>query len=112
MNKTINKINKAFNDGVCRVYTVEKRKIKEQLGSFNFSEETVGIKAFTEFQTLGIEVEKAISIPYNNLVDTGRLVKLNDDDYYYKISLIQVKDTFPKSLKLTLSKTPLRWDDD
>lgn len=108
----MNKINKVFSDGICRVYTIEKRKVKDQIGSFNFCEETVGIKAFTEFQTLGIEIEKVISIPYNNLVDIGRLVKLNDDDYYYQISLIQVKDTFPKSLKLTLSKNPLRWNDD
>lgn len=107
-----NKVNKTFNDGICRIYTIDKRKVKDQLGSFNFCTETVGIKAYTGFQTLGIEIEKVISVPYNNLVSTGRLVKLNDDNEYYQISLIQEKDTFPKSLKLTLSKNPLRWDDD
>lgn len=106
------KINKAFTDGICRVYSIEKRKVKDELGTFNFCEETVGIKAFTEFQTLGIEIEKVISIPYNTLTDIGRVVKLNDDDCYYLVSLIQKKDTLPKSLKLTLSKNPLRWDDD
>lgn len=106
-----NKINKAFTDGICKVYSIEKRNIKDHLGSFNFCKETVGVKAFTEFQALGIEIEKVISIPYNTLVDNGRVVKLNDDDVYYQISLIQEKDTLPKSLKLTLSRTPLKWGD-
>lgn len=102
---------KPFNDGVCRVYTVEKRTISEELGIFDFREETVGIQAFTEFSAIGIEVEKVISIPFNTIVNVGRVVKLNDDDNYYLISLIQKKDTFPISLRLTLSKNSLRWDE-
>lgn len=101
----------AFNDGICKVYSLDKRNIDQELGTFNFREETVGITSFTEFQALGIEIEKVISIPFNNLVNTGKVVKLNDDKYY-QISLIQVKETLPKSLRLTLSKKPLRWNDD
>lgn len=100
-----------FNDGLCRVYTVEKRTAKDYLGVFNFREETVGIKAYTEFQTLGIEVNKAISIPYNTFAEIGRIVLLNDDEQFYRIVAIQVKDNLPKSLRLTLSKTNIKWNE-
>lgn len=103
---------KPFRDGICTIYTVEKRKISEELGTFDFREETVGIEAFTEFQTIGVEIDKVISIPFNNVANIGRVVKINDEDNFYQISLIQRKDTFPKSLRLTLSKSPLRWEDD
>ncbi len=102
----------AFNNGICRIYTVENRSLVEELGAFNFREETVGIKAFTEFNAIGVEIAKVISIPYNKEVDIGRVVRLNDDTMYYLISLVQVKDTFPKSLRLTMTETPLRWNND
>lgn len=100
---------KPFNDGICQVFTVEKRRIKDCLGIFSFKEETVGIKAFSELHVLGIEIERVISIPFNPLVDRSRVVKIGET--YYQISLIQHKDTFPKSLRLTLTKTPLKWSD-
>ena len=98
---------KPFNDGICQIFTVEKRSIKECLGIFNFKEETVGIKMFSEMHILGFEIERVISIPFNSIVDKSRVVKIGE--IYYEISLIQVKDTFPKSLKITLKKTPLKW---
>lgn len=100
-----------FADGRCEVFTVEKRTVKESLGKFDFREETLGIKAFTEFQTIGIEVNRVISIPLNDLVETGRVLRLNDEQSFYQISLIQRKDTFPKSLRLTLSKTNIKWNE-
>lgn len=100
---------KPFNDGICQVFTVDKRRIKECLGIFNFKEETVGIKAFSEMHVLGFEIERVISIPFNPIVDKSRVVKIGST--YYEISLIQVKDTFPKSLRMTLTKTPLKWSD-
>jgi len=103
---------KAFNDGYCDIYVVEKRKIGDKIGRFNFKEETVGIQSYTQFETLGIEIEKVISIPYNNLITNGRVLNINGGEQFYQISLVQIKDTTPKSLKLTLSGTPLRWDND
>lgn len=100
----------AFTDGLCAIYTAEGRSLKEKLGEFRFKEETIGIQSFTEFQAIGVEVNKVISIPFNHLVDIGRVVKINGE--HYLISLIQKKDTFPLSLKLTLSKNNLRWQDD
>lgn len=102
------KSQKAFNDGRCSIYTVEKRSIKEKLGDFDFQEETVGVKAFYEFHVLGIQIEKVISIPFNELINPSRVVKIGND--FYTISLIQKKDTFPISLRLSLSKSPLKWN--
>lgn len=100
----------AFNDGICTIYSVENRNLKEKLGCFNFKEETVGIKAYSEFHLIGIEIERVISIPYNPLINNGYVVAINGS--HYDISLIQKKDTFPKSWRMTLSKSPMRWNDD
>ncbi len=97
--------------GTCDVFSTEKRTVKDFLGKFDYREETLGIKAFTEFQTIGIEVDKVISIPYNDLVDIGRVVKLDKEEGFYLVSLVQRKDTFPMSLRLTLSKTQIKWNE-
>lgn len=101
-----------FNDGKCDAYTIKQRTIKEHLGTFDFHEETVGIQAFTELQTLGIQIDKVIAIPYNNLVDKGRVIKIKGESNYYSIVMIQKKDTFPKSLRLTLTKTNIAWNEE
>lgn len=101
-----------FNDGICVVYTIEKRTVKERLGQFDFREETVGIQAFTEFQAIGIQIDKVISIPYNNIAEVGRVVRLNQEENLYNITMIQRKDTVPKSLRLTLAKNNIKWNED
>lgn len=101
-----------FNDGMCTICTIENRTIKDKLGNFDFREETVGIKAFTDFQVLGIQVDRVISIPYNDIAQVGRVVKINSDNNYYKIVLMQKKDTLPTSLRLTLSKINIKWNEE
>lgn len=100
---------KAFNSGRCEVYSVEKRTIKDKLGTFDYCNETLGITMFTEFQTIGIEIEKVISIPYNEIAQIGRVAKLSDGGIY-RISLVQEKDTFPRTLRIALSKNTLGWN--
>lgn len=100
-----------FNDGFVQIYTIEKRSAKDYLGTFDFRNETVGIQAFTEFQTLGIQIDKVISIPINSIAEVGRILKINDDSYFYQITMIQIKDTLPKSLRLTLTKTSIKWNE-
>lgn len=100
-----------FNDGFVKIYTIEKRTAKEYLGTFDFREETVGVQAFTEFQTLGIQIDKAISIPYNTVTEVGRILRLNQESNFYQITMMQVKDTVPKSLRLTLTKTNIKWNE-
>lgn len=101
-----------FNDGKCSVYTIDKRTVKELLGTFDFHNETIGIQSFTEFQALGIQIDKVIDIPDNDIVDVGRVLKINDETNYYQIVMLQKKDTFPKSLKLTLTKTNIKWNEE
>lgn len=100
----------AFNDGKCEIYTLADsgRQLKTLLGTFNFQEDTIGIKSF--YYSLHIEdikIDRTISIPYNNLIDKSKIVLIGDESY--SISLIQPKDTFPKSLKLTLTATSIKW---
>lgn len=101
-----------FNDGMCTICTIENRTIKERLGNFDFREETVGVKAFTEFQVLGIQVDKVISIPVNNVTEVGRVLKMNQDKNYYRIEMVQKKDTLPESFRLTLSKINIKWNEE
>lgn len=100
-----------FNDGFVMVYTIEKRTAKEFLGQFDFREETIGIQAYTQFQTLGIQIDKVISIPYNTIADVGRILKINQENNFYQITMVQKKDTLPKSLRLTLTKTNIKWNE-
>lgn len=105
----------AFTDGLAQIYTVNGRSLKEKIGTFAFHEETIGIKAYYGANTIGEQIDRVISIPFNNLIDKSRAIGIENHDGemdYYTISLIQKKDTFPKSLKITLTKTPLRWKDD
>lgn len=100
-----------FNDGFVQIYTIEKRTAKELLGTFDFREETVGIQAYTGFQTLGIQIDKVISIPYNTVCEVGRILKLNQESNFYQITMVQKKDNVPTSLRLTLTKTNIKWNE-
>lgn len=101
----------AFNSGTCTVFkTNGKRSLVKKLGSFRFKEETLGIKAVNEFKLNGIEIERTILLPYNDLINRGSVVRIGQD--VYKIELIQPKDTQPKTLKLTLSKDAVKWEDE
>lgn len=100
----------AFNDGTCEIYTLADsgRQLKDKLGTFHFKEDTIGIKSFYySLHVEDIKIDKTISIPYNKLIDKSKVVVINDSTY--SISLIQPKDTFPKSLKLTLTQTSIKW---
>lgn len=98
------KIQKPFKDGLCELWSVERLSLKEMIATFNFDEETLGIKSYSQFKTLGSDIERVISIPYNNIVDKANQVMLINGQAY-RIELIQKKDTFPTSLKITLSKS-------
>lgn len=100
-----------FKDGICAIYTIKNRTADEKLGRFDFREETIGIQAFTEFQNLGIQIDKVISIPVNTVAEIGRIVRINQEPNFYQISMIQRKDTnIPTALRLTLTKTNIKWE--
>lgn len=92
-----------FNDGVCELWSLDRTTLKAKIATFNFTLETLGIKSYADFRTVGTEVEKVISIPYNEVVDKANQAMIINGTAY-KIELIQKKDTFPKSLKITLTK--------
>lgn len=100
------KITTPFNDGICELWTVNRLKLEEKIGTFNFTEETLGVKSYADFRTLGTEVERVISIPFNEIVDKANQVMVIKD-VPYRIELIQKKDTFPVSLRITLTRTTI-----
>lgn len=100
------KITTPFNDGICELWTVDRLKLKEKIGTFNFSEETLGIKSYSDFKTFGAEVERVVSIPFNEIVNKTNQVMIIKG-VSYRIELIQKKDTFPTSLRITLSRTTI-----
>lgn len=103
---TAKKITTPFNDGICELWSVDRLKLNSKLGTFNFTEETLGVKSYAEFKTLGTEVERVISIPFNEIVDKANQVMIIND-VPYRIELIQKKDTFPVSLRITLTRTTI-----
>ena len=109
-NKVSNLTRVAFLDGTCEIYTLADsgRQLKEKLGTFYFKEDTIGIKSFYySLHVEDIKIDRTISIPYNKLIDKSKIVVIGDE--CYSISLIQPKDTCPKSLKLTLTATSIKW---
>lgn len=83
-------VKKLFNDGVCYVYQAKERKLTELIGKFNFSIETVGITQFWEAKVNSVGIDRAIGIPYNEMVNSQCIVKINDD--FYKIVKMTYKD--------------------
>lgn len=100
-------VDKSFSSGKCSIYNASERKLTSKIGDFYFQDETIGIKTFTELYAVGTQTDRVISIPFNKLIGTAQAVVI--DTIVYKIELIQPKDTFPKSLRLTLSRSPFTW---
>lgn len=101
------KVDKSFSSGLCHIYKTKERQLCEEIGCFYFQDETIGIKAFSELYVVGTKTDRIISIPFNTLIDNAQAVRI--DDVIYQIELIQIKDTFPKSLRLTLTRSPFVW---
>lgn len=114
LNSSISKVSSlkkvSFNDGVCDIYSLapKGRELGKKLGTFYFCNDTIGIKSYyTSLHIEGMKIDKTISIPYNGLIDNSKVVVIEGDTF--EISLLQPKDTFPKSLKLTLTKTNVKY---
>lgn len=100
----------SFNDGLCDIYSLapKGRELGKKLGTFYFCNDTIGIKSYyTSLHIEGMKIDKTISIPYNKLIDNSKVVMIEGEAY--EISLLQPKDTFPKSLRLTLTKANIKY---
>jgi len=106
----IRNVQKTFTDGICSIYTATERLITNLKGSFYFSNESIGYGHYWEAYNNNVSLDRAISIPYCNLVfDTQDIVVIGNDKY--TISRIQYHDDKrPFYWTLTLSKAQFSYE--
>ena len=104
-----------FADGRLTVLEANEGVISAESYKFPYGYKTVGIKRFYNAQVAGSTIESLVAIPYNTKVKQKDLIELLDfetgDKLIYRIEQIQIKDTAPKSLYLTLIKDGVLYDD-
>lgn len=109
-NNNLRDVQKTFNDGFCVVYEAEERTLIKNKGFFHFSNETVGLNTYFENNVRGTEIEKAIGIPVNPVLDRLDILKI--DDCFYKIVEIQHKDKKkPHFFKVFLKRDVFDYED-
>ena len=93
----------SFGDGVVRVCEVTGRKIVGEKGILRFGIRTAGVKRYYEAKVASEQVDRVVSVPYNNWVRRSDLLLIGDEQF--KIGLIQEKrDTRPPCLYLSLER--------
>lgn len=105
-----------FNDGVLTVLNSEDGVIlSEKFKSIRYGEKTVGTMRFYRANVTGAEIKKLVSVPFNYLISQNDLIELQDfhtrEKEVYKIKHLEIKDTAPKSIYLTLVKDGILYTD-
>lgn len=76
---------KVFTDGLCFLYEAHERNLGNKKGKFYFCDETVGLSHYFEAYNNNIDLDMAISIPYNKVtIDPQDVIKINDTFYYIR----------------------------
>lgn len=105
----------SFADGRLTVLNASEGVILSERDKLPYGYKTVGIKRFYNAQIAGSTIESLVSVPYTHLVHQKDLVELFDfeigEKSIYRIEQIQIKDTAPRSLYLTLIKDGVLYDD-
>lgn len=113
--KTVWQQSETFNDGVISILKAVDGVIESTVIEFPYGIKTVGINRFYQAKTAGSDVKMVVSIPYNKKVHQTDLVELHDFETntkeVYRIDMLQVKDTAPRSIWLTLVGVPIKYDD-
>lgn len=109
-NNNLRDVQKCFNDGVCELFSANERVLGNSKGKFYFAKESVGIGHFYQAYNNNISIDRAISIPMNDItIDSQDVVLL--DNIYYKIARIQYKDNKkPKHWVLSLQKSNFSYE--
>lgn len=112
-----NKDTEVFNDGIINILAAVDGVITKTLHSnIHFGNRTYGVKRFFEAKVTGSEIERLISIPFNDLVSRENLIELKEfrtgNTYLYEIIMFQPKfETAPQSIYLTLKRTEIEYVD-
>ena len=112
-----NKDTEVFNDGIINILSAVDGVIIDTLHSnIHFGNRTYGVKRFFEAKVAGSEIERLISIPFNDLVTRENLIELKEfrtgKTFLYEIVMFQPKfETAPQSIYLTLKRTEIKYVD-
>lgn len=106
-----------FNDGEISVlYAKDGIITGNHSDRFRYGVKTVGVSRFYQAQSAGTKIESMIAVPYNNIIKQNDLIEQfsfsTGESTIYEIKQLQIKDTVPKSLYLTLAKGSIRYVDE
>ncbi len=105
-----------FNDGLMTVLNVKDGVIlSNKFAPIRYGVRTAGAKRFYMAEVAGTEIEMMISVPFNHFIKQRDLIEIQSfhtgEKAIYKIKQLQIKDTAPKSLYLTLAKGDVLYTD-
>lgn len=105
-----------FNDGILKILEAEDGVIlSEKEYQIRYGIKTVGAVRFYKAQVAGTEIEKMISVPFNYFIKQMDLIEIKsfhtNEVEIYRIKHLEIKDTAPKSLYLTLVKDGINYVD-
>lgn len=103
-----------FNDGVLNIVEAKDGFLLKNKLTVRYGLQTIGVTRFYQAQVAGSTIDEVVSVPYNLEINRGDLVELqayNGKKGVYRIHLLQVKDTIPRSMFLTLKKDDILYDD-
>ncbi|MCI8506899.1 MAG: hypothetical protein HFI67_12025 [Lachnospiraceae bacterium] len=101
-----------FNDGICRIFSVEniaasgdlpKEGRKEKFGRVPYERRTVGCQRFYAAKQAAVKVEELIRIPQTGKISTQDLCMI--EGRLYRIRQVQqIMDTMPEATDLSLER--------
>lgn len=105
-----------FDDGILTVLNASNGVIlSNKFSPIRYGVRTAGASRFFAAEVAGTEIEMLISVPFNRFVKQRDLIEIQPfhtgEKGIYQIKQLQPKDTAPRSLYLTLTKTDVLYTD-
>lgn len=105
-----------FDDGILTVLNASDGVIlSNKFSSIRYGVRTAGASRFFAAEVAGTEIEMLISVPFNHFIKQRDLIEIQSfhtgEKGIYQIKQLQPKDTAPRSLYLTLTKTDVLYTD-
>lgn len=105
-----------FDDGILTVLNASDGVIlSNKFSPIRYGVRTAGASRFFAAEVAGTEIEMLISVPFNYFIKQRDLIEIQSfhtgEKGIYQIKQLQPKDTAPRSLYLTLTKTDVLYTD-
>lgn len=105
-----------FDDGILTVLNASDGVIlSNKFSPIRYGVRTAGASRFFAAEVAGTEIEMLISVPFNHFIKQRDLIEIQSfhtgEKGIYQIKQLQPKDSAPRSLYLTLTKTDVLYTD-